>query len=195
MKRFNKVIACALSILMVANPLSVHANDDFTWKDDNKLITSSIESECDIVTVKLDIAKKSGITSGQGIVYYDKDELDLQWTTSVGYWDMYDINENYVSEDGRTGVSYAFATYEAPKKTGTMLTICFKAKNATNGKVINAESNIVEIYADSESLLCGVDKEELQNTLEVEETPFAPVISTIVNIRKRIGSIFKGIFG
>lgn len=207
MKRFNKVIACALSVLMVINPLSVHAEEKtYAWKDDNCAISSSISSEKDIVTVQLNLSKDYGVTSGRAVIFYDENDMELQWNTSVGYWDMYDINESY-EMDGRKGISYAFISTKAPHKDGTILTLCFKAKNPENGKTISVESDIIEAYAMDEGLLLGVDKQESTTQLSnigtiqvgnvVVETgsEAEEVISRLIGIKKKIGSILKGIFG
>ena len=213
----TKAMACALSVCIIANPMTANAmtgkqsNEMTAWNagvcttDPAKgIITSSISSEKEIVTVTLNIAKNTGITSGQAMIYYDQDDMELLWSSDAEYWELSDVNEDYTQEE-LTGVSYAWASQDASKKSGTMLTLCFRAKNPQNNQEISIATVVDEAYVQDASALTGDDTHVDTIKLKIEPIKVGPItinpgstaddiISGFISIRKKIGTIIGKIF-
>lgn len=213
----TKAMACALSACMIASPMTVNAMTSkqavqmkawnagvCTTDPAQGIITSSISSEKEIVTVTLKIAKDTGITSGQAMIYYDQNDMELLWSSDAEYWELTDVNENYTQEE-LSGVSYAWASQDVCKKSGTMLTLCFRAKNPQNNQEISIATVVDEAYVQDASALTGDDTHIDTIKLKIEPIKVGPItinpgstaddiVSGLISLRKKIGTIIGKIF-
>lgn len=170
-------ISCIMiCLLFYLNLLSVAAADSDSQRkvsmsdlnESNKKSTGETDSQPEVIITELkgnnreimltvDIAENSQATSGRIAVYYDGDMLELSEAKEGALWKAEDTNTG-LTEDGRKGVSYAWADTQKLTERGNLFTLTFAAKEAANGKEITVETRILELFSVETSIPVKTDR-------------------------------------
>lgn len=125
MKNKGFAAAAILALGLVLAPMSVNAEETKTTED---YFTSEVSCEKTKITVSLNLEANSGLTSAQTVVFYDADKLKLAEVVDESEIEIADINKEYKTEDGRTGISFAWADTKATTAQGEILSLVFKVR-------------------------------------------------------------------
>lgn len=109
------------------------------------------------VTLTINLAANSQVTSGRLKIRYPKDLLVLSSTQSGNLWKVEDLNTG-LEETGQKVIAYAWADTETKTNAGTILTLNLEAQDAASGREITTETEIVELFSQQERIVPQNDK-------------------------------------
>lgn len=98
-----------------------------------------------ILTVK--IVSGSNVTSGRIAVYYPEKMIKLEEIESGNLWKLEDINTQ-IEQDGKKGVSYAWADTKKLADARNLFKISFEATEEANGKELTIETELLELFSE-----------------------------------------------
>lgn len=162
MKRSKKMISALLfSGMLLAGTVPAAAAE-------GDVINADVESSGKTVTLTLELAENKELSSGRVVVFYDDELLTLSDETEGNLWDAEDVNPVY-TEDGKTGVSYAWASKESSSAGGELVTLTFTAKDEADGETAAFEIVSAELYSGTEALPEAGEK--VEKTAEIVFNP------------------------
>lgn len=109
------------------------------------------------VTLTINLAANSQVSSGRLKIRYPKDLLVLSSTQSGNLWRIEDLNTG-LEETGQKVIAYAWADTENKTNTGTILTLNLEAQDAASGREITVETEIVELFSQQDRIIPQNDK-------------------------------------
>ena len=148
----TSLAAIAFSLILALSSVSAYAAKNA--KKSNDYFSTYISTAREYVTVDVDLASRSSLTSGQVVLFYDPDVMELQWGYDNSFFDLVDVNANY----GKGAISFAWASDEAAFFSENLMTLTFKVKNAQNGQKVSVVTDVVEAYQNFTALENGEDK-------------------------------------
>ncbi|MCI9136384.1 MAG: hypothetical protein HFH48_02290 [Lachnospiraceae bacterium] len=118
-----------------------------TAQEGKDYVETTLEAEDADVTLTVRIRKESQITSGRIAVYCDSDLLELSEAKTGNLWETEDVNDK-MTEDGKKGLSYAWADTGRQTEEGTLITVSFRASERADGQEVSVETRILELYSE-----------------------------------------------
>ena len=153
MKKFTTSLAAiALSLVLALSSMSAYAAGKA--KKSNDYFKTYVSTTREYVTVDIELDRRSSLTSGQVVLFYDPEVMDFQWGYDNSFFDIVDVNANY----GKGAISFAWASDEAAYFSESLMSLTFKVKNAQNGQKVSFVTDVVEAYQNFEALENGEDK-------------------------------------
>ena len=148
----TSLAAIALSLVLALSSMSAFAAGKA--KKSNDYFKTYVSTAREYVTVDIELDRRSDLTSGQVVLFYDPEVMDFQWGFDNSFFDIVDVNANY----GNGAISFAWASDEAAYFSESLMSLTFKVKNAQNGQKVSFVTDVVEAYQNFEALENGEDK-------------------------------------
>ena len=153
MKRITTSLAAiAFCLVLALSSMSAFAAEK-TAKSNDYFNTTMVAAR-DYVVVNVDLSKKSGLTSGQVVLFYDPEVMEMQWGFETSFFDIADVNADY----GEGAISFVWASDEPATYAENLMTLVFKVKDAKNGQKVSVVTDVVEAYQNFVALENGEDK-------------------------------------
>ena len=149
-----KKITTSLAAIVLCLVLALSSMSAFAAGKSNDYFKTTITSVRDYVLVDVDLSRKSNLTSGQVVLFYDPEVMELQWGFDNSFFDLADVNANY----GEGAISFVWASDEPAYYSEKLMTLTFKVKDAKNGQRVSVVTDVVEAYQNFEALENGEDK-------------------------------------
>ncbi|MBO4678421.1 MAG: hypothetical protein J5626_01985 [Lachnospiraceae bacterium] len=153
MKKFTTSLAAiALSLVLALSSMSAFAAGKTAKSND--YFNTTMYAARDYVVVNVNLSRRSNLTSGQVVLFYDPEVMELQWGFENSFFEIADVNDDY----GKGAVSFVWASDEAARYAENLMTLTFKVKDAKNGQKVSVVTDVVEAYQDFVALENGEDK-------------------------------------
>lgn len=130
-------------------------------------VTTQISGQGRNVTLTINLAANSQVSSGRLKIRYPKDLLVLSSTQSGNLWKVEDLNTS-IEETTQKVIAYAWADTETKTNAGTILTLNLEAQDAASGREITVETEVVELFSQQERIV--PKNEKITDRLRAEFT-------------------------
>lgn len=132
--------------------ISGNVTEKAAQKASEDVIFTRLTAEGKTVTLQVNIAEDTLATSGRIKIYYPAELLQLSDAVGGMSFRVEDINYN-LNEDGKKGISYAWADTEKLVDGGGILTVTMEALDSANGQEITVGTEVVELFSEEEPVL------------------------------------------
>ena len=153
MKKITTSLAAIVFSVIIALS-SVNAYAAKNVKKSNDYFYTTVTTARDYVMVDVNLSSRSSLTSGQVVLFYDPEVMELEWGYENSFFDIVDANANY----GEGAISFVWASDEAAYFSENLMSLTFKVKNAKNGQKVSVVTDVVEAYQNFNALENGEDK-------------------------------------
>ena len=153
MKKITTSLAAIVFSLVLALS-SMNAYAAKSVKKSNDYFYTTVTTARDYVMVDVNLSSRSSLTSGQVVLFYDPEVMELEWGFENSFFDIVDVNANY----GEGAISFVWASDEAAYFGENLMSLTFRVKNAQNGQKVSVVTDVVEAYQNFNALENGEDK-------------------------------------
>lgn len=151
--KISYLLKCLMMILVA---VLLWSGSDFWTYAAQDLITTHLDAQGRGVTLNVDIAKDSQITSGRIKIHYPQELLGEAEVQGGNLWEICDVNTELI-ENGQSVASFAWADVEKCTEEGNVLSLKWEAWDTANGKEIAVETEVVELYSQEKRILSNQD--------------------------------------
>ncbi len=199
MKRSIALVLAVLMAVMVVSGTGIMGNNKAQaagnkpkYETSDACFKTTMSSLGRYVTVSVSLNNKTNLTSGQVVVYYDPNVMELDWALNYGLLGLEDVNLDY-GNDELGAVAFAFSSENELTRSDKAITLCFKVKKAVNKQKVTVLTDVTEAYNKDGQLANAEEMTQTSTTLRVSmlESWFGGKGQSIFDDFNRVWSLIR----